>query len=110
MIPRVSLGGSRLRVRISNAYGVRPLAIGAAWVGVRSLYRGEPVAWGGSGTSENGLYVLVQMEILGGEPGDERGQVVEPKPDDHVDVAGAAGLAGSAAARPGSPSSLRATS
>src|SRR5213083_3351919 len=36
MIPRVSIGGSRLRVRISNAYGVRPLAIGAARVGVRS--------------------------------------------------------------------------
>jgi lysophospholipase L1-like esterase len=36
MIPRVSLGGSRLRVRISNAYGTRPLAIGAAYVGVRS--------------------------------------------------------------------------
>jgi len=36
MIPRVSLGGSRVRVRISNAYGVRPLAIGAAFVGLRS--------------------------------------------------------------------------
>jgi lysophospholipase L1-like esterase len=36
MTPRVSLGGSRLRVRISNAYGTRPLAIGAAYVGVRS--------------------------------------------------------------------------
>src|SRR6058998_3239265 len=36
MIPRVSIGGSRLRVRISNAYGIRPLAIGAAFVGVRS--------------------------------------------------------------------------
>jgi lysophospholipase L1-like esterase len=36
MIPRVSLGGSRLRVRISNAYGIRPLAIGAACVGLRS--------------------------------------------------------------------------
>jgi lysophospholipase L1-like esterase len=36
MTPRVSVGGSRLRVRISNAYGSRPLAIGAAWVGVRS--------------------------------------------------------------------------
>src|SRR2546425_1194748 len=33
MIPRVSIGGSRLRVRISNAYGVRPLAIGTACVG-----------------------------------------------------------------------------
>src|SRR5204862_7827087 len=36
MIPRVSLGGSRLRVRISNACGTRPLAIGAATVGLRS--------------------------------------------------------------------------
>ena len=36
MIPRVSLGGSRVRVRISNAYGVRPLAIGAACVSLRS--------------------------------------------------------------------------
>src|SRR5215470_16308057 len=35
MMPRVSLGGSVLRVRISNAYGTRPLAIGAARVGVR---------------------------------------------------------------------------
>jgi lysophospholipase L1-like esterase len=36
MIPRVSLGGSTLRVRISNAHGARPLVIGAAWVGLRS--------------------------------------------------------------------------
>jgi len=36
MIPRVSIGGTLLRVRISNAYGVRPLAVGAVWVGVRS--------------------------------------------------------------------------
>jgi len=36
MIPRVSIGGSRLRVRISNACGTRPLAIGAARVGLRS--------------------------------------------------------------------------
>ena len=36
MIPRLSLGGRVLRVRISNAYGVRPLAIGTAYVGVRS--------------------------------------------------------------------------
>jgi len=35
MIPRVSLGGSRLRVRISNACGTRPLSIGAATVGLR---------------------------------------------------------------------------
>ena len=30
MNPRISLGGSRLRVRISNAYGNHPLTIGAA--------------------------------------------------------------------------------
>src|SRR5204862_76092 len=36
MIPRVSIGGSRLRVRVSNAYGTRPLAIGASCVGLRS--------------------------------------------------------------------------
>ena len=36
MMPRVSLGGSTLRIRISNAYGTRPLAIGAAYVGLRS--------------------------------------------------------------------------
>src|SRR2546422_11766273 len=36
MIPRVSIGGSRLRVRISNAHGSRPLEIGAAYVGLRS--------------------------------------------------------------------------
>src|SRR5881296_2238989 len=36
MIPRVSIGGSRLRVRISNAFGTRPLAIGTACVGLRA--------------------------------------------------------------------------
>src|SRR5437763_6495692 len=36
MIPRLSIGGSRLRIRISNAHGNRPLAIGAACVGLRS--------------------------------------------------------------------------
>ncbi len=33
--PRVSIGGERLRVRISNSYGNRPLAIGAATVALR---------------------------------------------------------------------------
>src|SRR5262245_48141521 len=45
MMPRVSLGGSVLRVRISNAYGARPLTIGAARVGVRS---GGPAVVAGS--------------------------------------------------------------
>jgi lysophospholipase L1-like esterase len=35
MTPRVSLGGSMIRVRISNAYGVRPLVIGVARVALR---------------------------------------------------------------------------
>jgi lysophospholipase L1-like esterase len=35
MTPRVSLGGSTVRVRISNAYGILPLRIGAARVALR---------------------------------------------------------------------------
>ncbi len=35
MNPRVSLGGDRVRVRISNAYGARPLLVGEAWLGLR---------------------------------------------------------------------------
>jgi len=35
MNPRISLGGERLRVRISNAYGLRPLTIGGARVALR---------------------------------------------------------------------------
>src|SRR5256885_13840065 len=46
MIPRVRVGGSRLRVRISNAYGTRPLAMGAARVGLRST--GPAIAPGSS--------------------------------------------------------------
>jgi lysophospholipase L1-like esterase len=36
MISRISIGGSRIRVRISNAYGTRDLAVGAAHLGLRS--------------------------------------------------------------------------
>jgi len=35
MNPRISIGGERLRVRISNAYGNRPLVIGAAHIAIR---------------------------------------------------------------------------
>ncbi|HZK89236.1 MAG TPA: SGNH/GDSL hydrolase family protein [Stellaceae bacterium] len=35
MIPRVSLGGGTIRVRVSNAYGVHPLRVGAARVALR---------------------------------------------------------------------------
>jgi lysophospholipase L1-like esterase len=36
MIVRTSIGGKRVRVEFSNAYGKRPLVIGAAHVGIRS--------------------------------------------------------------------------
>src|SRR5258706_12443565 len=54
MNPRISLGGDRLRVRISNAYGIRPLAIGAAQIAVRDTGpaivagSGRTVSFGGS--------------------------------------------------------------
>jgi lysophospholipase L1-like esterase len=35
MIPRLSIGGGTVRVRVSNAYGVRPLQIGAARIALR---------------------------------------------------------------------------
>jgi lysophospholipase L1-like esterase len=35
MNPRISLGGSSFRVRISNAYGIRPLTIGTARIALR---------------------------------------------------------------------------
>jgi lysophospholipase L1-like esterase len=35
MTPRISIGGGTVRVRISNAYGVRPLQIGAAHIALR---------------------------------------------------------------------------
>src|SRR3982074_825999 len=35
MNPRISIGGDRLRVRISNAYGTSPLRVGGARVALR---------------------------------------------------------------------------
>jgi hypothetical protein len=35
MNPRVSIGGDRVRIRISNAYGERPLVIGTARIARR---------------------------------------------------------------------------
>ena len=37
MNARVSLGGEVIRVRLSNALGSKPLAIGAAHVGLRAV-------------------------------------------------------------------------
>ena len=36
MNARISIGGSTLRVRLSNAYGSRPLTVGAAHIGLRA--------------------------------------------------------------------------
>ncbi|WP_329843379.1 SGNH/GDSL hydrolase family protein [Stenotrophomonas sepilia] len=44
---RVSLGGRRLRVRLSNAYGTRPLRIGAASVAARAGAIPQPLSFGG---------------------------------------------------------------
>ena len=41
MNARVSIGGDTLRVRLSNAYGNRPLAIGAAHIGLRATGAGH---------------------------------------------------------------------
>src|SRR5437763_8496619 len=35
MNARVSIGGDRLRVRLSNAYGSRPLHVGTVYLGLR---------------------------------------------------------------------------
>ena len=54
MITRISIGGTRLRVRISNAYGARDLAVGGAHVGLRGQGAnmvpgsGRPVTFNGS--------------------------------------------------------------
>src|SRR6516165_4544239 len=49
--PRVSIGGERLRVRISNAYGNRPLIIGAAMIALRdkgpTIVAGRKLSFGG---------------------------------------------------------------
>jgi lysophospholipase L1-like esterase len=76
MIPRVSIGGNKLRVRISNAYGTRPLAIGAACVGLRSsgpaLVPGSNrrLTFGGetSATIAAGALVVSDPVELGVEP------------------------------------------
>jgi len=36
LVVRASLGGGRLRVRLSNEFGSTPLQIGAAWIGIAS--------------------------------------------------------------------------
>jgi len=38
LIAHTSIGGNRLRVRLSNEMGSTPLTIGAAWIGITSTY------------------------------------------------------------------------
>jgi lysophospholipase L1-like esterase len=65
MMPRVSLGGQRLRVRVSNAYGSRPLTIGAAQVALRDKGPGivpgssRTVTFGGDGAATIAVGALV---------------------------------------------------
>ncbi|MFN0306056.1 MAG: SGNH/GDSL hydrolase family protein [Burkholderiales bacterium] len=70
MHPRVSIGGDTLRVRVSNAYGNGPLAIGAAYVGIRdkgpSIVPGSErrLAFGGSGTATIAAGALVVSDSI----------------------------------------------
>jgi hypothetical protein len=74
MNARVSIGGKQLRVRLSNAYGVRPLNIGAAHIGLRATGSGivpgsdRTLTFGGetSATIATGALLLsdpVELEV-----------------------------------------------
>jgi len=76
MMPRVSIGGDTLRVRVSNAYGTGKLAIGAATIGIRdsgpSIVPGtaRALTFGGSGsvTIAAGAQVISDSVELDVEP------------------------------------------
>ena len=65
MIARVSIGGQRLRVRLSNAYGLRKLAIGRACVALRAEGAGivpgsdRPLTFNGSPSTTVAVGALV---------------------------------------------------
>jgi lysophospholipase L1-like esterase len=69
MNPRISLGGDRLRVRVSNAYGNRPLTIGAAQIALRDkgpaivAGSGRKLSFGGSDSA-----VIAAGAILFSDP------------------------------------------
>src|SRR5690348_4551176 len=71
MNPRISLGGERVRVRISNAYGNRPLTIGAAHIALRDK---GPVIVAGSDRKlsfgGNGGAVIAPGAVLFSDPVD----------------------------------------
>lgn len=77
MTPRVSIGGGIVRVRISNAYGVRPLQIGGAHIALRDkgaaivpgsdrtlTFGGEPKATIGAGAVLFSDPVALEVEPL----------------------------------------------
>src|SRR5712692_3485281 len=70
MHPRVSLGGDTIRVRISNAYGTAPLAVGAASVGLRDQGPAmvsssvRPLTFGGSPTMTIAAGALVISDAV----------------------------------------------
>jgi lysophospholipase L1-like esterase len=65
MNARVSLGGDRIRVRLSNAYGTSKLVVGAATIGVRDKAAGivpgslRKLAFGGADTATIAVGALV---------------------------------------------------
>lgn len=72
MIVRASIGGNRVRVRLSNEMGSAPLAIGAAQVGIRSNAQAvvtgtnHPLTFGGRSTVsiQAGAYVVSDPVFL----------------------------------------------
>jgi lysophospholipase L1-like esterase len=70
MHPRVSIGGDTVRVRVSNAYGTSPLAVGAAYLGIRDqgpaivLGSVRPLTFGGSETTTIAAGALVLSDAV----------------------------------------------
>jgi lysophospholipase L1-like esterase len=70
MCPRISIGGDTVRVRVSNAYGTGPLAIGAASLGIRdqgpAIVPGSvrPLTFGGSETTTVAAGALVLSDAV----------------------------------------------
>lgn len=69
MNPRISIGGERVRVRISNAYGNRPLKLGAAEIALRD--KGASIVPGSGRTltfGGNGSAVIAAGAVLFSDP------------------------------------------
>src|SRR5581483_4591290 len=70
MIAHLSIGGPRLRVRLSNAHGARKLAVGAAHVGLRSAGAsivagsGRPLTFNGAPSTTIAVGALVVSDPI----------------------------------------------